>query len=454
VLIMRRREGSVRRSGRLVVLSVLVVVLGGLPATALGPTVGTAAAQPAPPPPPNPSNDDLQRSRDAVAQRAATVARLSTQLADLDARVDELQMQLAGQQEVANQALVDLQSAQDAAAAASARAAAARTETEAAGGAIDLARTQLDAFLTAQYQNGLDIGPLGLLTSANGPEDLLDRAALADAVAAQQRQALDSLERARVNKANADSRARAAEEEAKAEAARAQEAKSAADAAVAAVQVQAEAEAEQLAQVQAQRADVNRQLDAAVASDAGLRAQRDRFVAWQEQQRRAEEARQRAEQAAAAARVAPRSRAPVVRGTGAVSDVIDRALSVLGVQYAWGGGNQSGPTRGIRDGGVADRFGDYRRIGFDCSGLMIYAFAAAGISLPHYSGYQYTSGRQVPVSQRRPGDMLFYTNGNRIVHVTMYLGNGRMVEAPHSGSRVRVAPVRTGGLMPYATRML
>ena len=129
-------------------------------------------------------------------------------------------------------------------------------------------------------------------------------------------------------------------------------------------------------------------------------------------------------------------------------------MSVLGTQYAWGGGNGSGPTRGIRDGGVADSFGDYRRIGFDCSGLMIYAFAAAGIPLPHYSGYQYTSGPQVPVSQRRPGDMLFYSDGNRIVHVTLYLGNGRMVEAPYSGGEVRVAPVRTGGLMPFATRML
>ena len=424
-------------------LSVLVAVLVGVS--------GPAYAQsPAPPPPSNPSDQDLQRSRDAVTQRAATVGKLSAQLADLDARADALRLQLAGQQEVANQALVDLQDARSAAAAASAKAAGARIETEAAGGAIDDARTQLDAFLAAQYQNGLDIGPLGLLTTADGPEDLLDRAALADAVAAQQRQALDALERARVARANADSRARAAEAEAEAEAAKAQRAKSAADAAVAVVQTQAQAQAAQLAQVQAQRDDVNRQLDAATAADAGLRDQRARFLAWQEAQRAAEAARQRAEQAAAAAR----SHGPVVRGAGAVGAVIDRAMSQLGIQYAWGGGNGGGPTRGVRDGGVADSFGDYRRIGFDCSGLMIYAFAAAGISLPHYSGYQYTSGRQVPVSQRQAGDMLFYSDGDRIVHVAMYLGNGRMIEAPYSGSEVRIATVRSGGLMPYATRML
>ncbi len=449
-VIMRWAGGSVRRSRRLVVLSVLVAVLAG----ASGPS-SAFAQSPAPPPPSNPSDQDLQRSRDAVAQRAATVARLSAQLTDLDNRVDELRLQLAGQQEVANQALVDLQDARSAAAAASAKAASARIETEAAGAAIDDVRTQLDAFLAEQYQNGVDLGPLGLLTTANGPQDLLDRAALADAVAAQQRQALDALERARVAKANADSRARAAEDEARAEAAKAQRAKSVADAAVATVRTKAEAQAAQLAQVQAQREDVNRQLDAATAADAGLRDQRARFLTWQEQQRAAEAARQRAAQAAAAARVGPRtSGGPVVRGAGAVGAVIDRAMSVLGTQYAWGGGNGAGPTRGVRDGGVADSFGDYRRVGFDCSGLMIYAFAAAGVPLPHYSGYQYTSGRQVPVSQRRAGDMLFYSDGDRIVHVAMYLGGGRMIEAPYSGSEVRIAAVRSGGLMPYATRML
>ena len=140
--------------------------------------------------------------------------------------------------------------------------------------------------------------------------------------------------------------------------------------------------------------------------------------------------------------------------TGGVAAVIDRAMSQLGVQYAWGGGTAAGPSRGVRDGGVADSYGDFRRIGFDCSGLMVYAFGGSGVALPHYSGYQYTSGRQVPVGQRRPGDMLFYAENGRIGHVTLYVGGGRMIEAPYSGSAVRVVPVRTAGLMPYATRML
>jgi cell wall-associated NlpC family hydrolase len=127
-------------------------------------------------------------------------------------------------------------------------------------------------------------------------------------------------------------------------------------------------------------------------------------------------------------------------------------MSQLGVQYAWGGGNTQGPTYGIRDGGVADSHGDYRKIGFDCSGLMIYAFAPI-TTLPHYSGYQYHSGRKVPLSQMRRGDMLFWGT-QRIHHVALYLGNGQMIEAPESGKHVRVAPVRYGDILPYAVRMI
>jgi cell wall-associated NlpC family hydrolase len=126
----------------------------------------------------------------------------------------------------------------------------------------------------------------------------------------------------------------------------------------------------------------------------------------------------------------------------------------VGVQYAWGGGNASGPTRGVRDGGIADAYGDYNKIGFDCSGLMVYAFAGAGIRLPHYSGYQYTSGRRVPLAQRRAGDLLFWSTGGVIHHVALYLGGGMMVEAPYSGGRVRVVPVRFGGIVGFATRLL
>ncbi|MFY9190009.1 MAG: NlpC/P60 family protein [Lawsonella sp.] len=136
-----------------------------------------------------------------------------------------------------------------------------------------------------------------------------------------------------------------------------------------------------------------------------------------------------------------------------IEKVIRRGMSQLGVPYAWGGGNIYGPTRGIRDGGVADSYGDYNKIGFDCSGLMVYAFAAVGFNLPHYSGYQYTSGTQIPVALMKRGDMLFYGPGGS-QHVALYLGDGMMLEAPQSGDVVKVSPVRWEGMTPMAVRMI
>ncbi len=136
-----------------------------------------------------------------------------------------------------------------------------------------------------------------------------------------------------------------------------------------------------------------------------------------------------------------------------IERVIERGMSQLGVTYAWGGGNQYGPTLGIRDGGVADTYGDYAKIGFDCSGLTLYAFAAVGIQLDHYSGSQYNAGRQVPTSEMKRGDLLFWGAGGS-QHVSIYLGDGTMLEAPQSGSSVRVSPVRYGGMTPMAVRLI
>ncbi|MHD0090566.1 DIP1281 family NlpC/P60 protein [Corynebacterium diphtheriae] len=133
--------------------------------------------------------------------------------------------------------------------------------------------------------------------------------------------------------------------------------------------------------------------------------------------------------------------------------VISRAMAYIGTPYAWGGGNASGPTQGIRDGGVADSFGDFNKIGFDCSGLTLYAFAGVGIALPHYTGYQYQKGTKVDPSNMQRGDLIFY-GPNAEYHVAIYLGDGTMIEAPQSGSSVKVSPVRWSGMSPYAVRLI
>jgi len=122
---------------------------------------------------------------------------------------------------------------------------------------------------------------------------------------------------------------------------------------------------------------------------------------------------------------------------GAAGNAIRFALAEVGKPYVWGA---TGPNT------------------YDCSGLMLRAFQAAGIDLPRVSWQQFQAGGHVPVKQAQPGDLLFYaTDPNdpaTIHHVMLYMGDGQMVEAPYSGESVRVRPVPWGynELVPLATR--
>ncbi len=136
---------------------------------------------------------------------------------------------------------------------------------------------------------------------------------------------------------------------------------------------------------------------------------------------------------------------PFVYGSTAVEYVIKRGMSQMGVPYSWGGGTANGPSNGIDSGAGT--------VGFDCSGLILYSFAGVGIKLPHYSGSQYNMGTKIPTAQMRRGDVIFYGPGGS-QHVTLYLGNGQMLEAPYTGSTVKISPVRTSGMTPFVVRYI
>jgi cell wall-associated NlpC family hydrolase len=97
---------------------------------------------------------------------------------------------------------------------------------------------------------------------------------------------------------------------------------------------------------------------------------------------------------------------------------------------------------------IGDRyvFGSDGMTTWDCSGLTMRAFQAAGVSLPHSSAAQSRLGKKVSLNALKPGDLLFY--GRPISHVSIYLGGGKMVHAPRSGSRVKVAPSGSLGRKP------
>ncbi|MCD2187585.1 NlpC/P60 family protein [Actinomycetospora soli] len=424
--------------------------------------LATPALAQTPPPPGDPGGP------------AAEVGRLVGQLSTLQTRLDDLADTAGHRRELANRAVADETAAQARVTRARAEATAARGEADRVAGEAEAARAQVDAWVAAQFQQADASSIAAALAGTNGPNDVAERLQLQGLVSAEQTAALDGYEQKRVDAANADSRARKAAADAQAAADTARDAADAARDQLAAARSAVAAQQQRIATVTAQRTAAQARLATLEASDAALAAQRRRAEAAQAARDRAQSASDAAARAAAQQRLATAAPKPAATtpdpdppsGTGTptpapgapadpVEIVIDRALSELGTTYAWGGGDADGPTRGIRDGGVADAFGDFDKVGFDCSGLMIYAFAGVGKQLPHYSGYQADAGPKVPLAERRPGDMLFWADGDGIHHVALYLGDDRMVEAPQSGKVVRVTAVRFDDeILPTVTRLL
>ena len=116
--------------------------------------------------------------------------------------------------------------------------------------------------------------------------------------------------------------------------------------------------------------------------------------------------------------------------------VVAAATGELGVPYSWGGGSASGPTVGIASGA--------NTIGFDCSGLVLFAVAQASggqIVLPHSSELQATMGTPVAPADIQPGDVIAFAlgaNPTDFDHIGIYIGNNEMIDAPDTGAVVRV----------------
>ncbi|MEU8696702.1 NlpC/P60 family protein [Streptomyces sp. NPDC048680] len=122
---------------------------------------------------------------------------------------------------------------------------------------------------------------------------------------------------------------------------------------------------------------------------------------------------------------ATRPTAGLPAGSARAAAAVMAVQRALGRPYVWGA---SGPS------------------GFDCSGLMQWAYAQAGVSLPRTSQAQRYAGRMVPLSEARPGDLVAYRADAS--HIGMYVGNGQVIHAPYPGAPVRYDPV---GMMPVSS---
>lgn len=100
-------------------------------------------------------------------------------------------------------------------------------------------------------------------------------------------------------------------------------------------------------------------------------------------------------------------------GTASSGDAISTAKQFLGSSYVWGGSSPS--------------------TGFDCSGLVQWSYAQAGVSLPRTASQQYLATQRISASEARVGDLVFFSYGSGVAHVGIYLGNNTMIDAQNKG---------------------
>lgn len=479
---MRRsfRASAARLGGRVCAIPLIVTMAL---ATAFG-SGGPAAADPGEP--------------NQIATLVAAVANANQKLQDLGASV-----QL--KKESVNKALVDLQDARDAAAAAQEELKATQANVEEAGAAIEQAQKRFDTFAAATYVNG----PSASYLTAGDPADVLDTAAAGQVLATSAQQVMTNLQQARTEQVNKESLARLAKQRADEKLAEAEASQEAAVQALTDAQDTFGVQQEELNRLTAERQAAQSKLDevrkmSATTSAAAPNAPTTNATAPNAAPTPGAQNWDRAPggpvvpygdasqwdltlpaipsafvsgdpvaiinailqiASTSAQATANMGRTflqklgliptptgytneggiPRVYGRQATEYVIQRGMSQMGVPYSWGGGNATGPSRGIDSGA--------NTVGFDCSGLVLYAFAGVGIKLPHYSGSQYNMGRKIPSAQMRRGDAIFYGPGGS-QHVTIYLGDGQMLEAPYTGSHVKISPVRTSGMTPHVVRYI
>jgi peptidoglycan DL-endopeptidase RipA len=470
-----------RPLGRRTVATVATVAAAALVAGLA--TAPPSLGIPKPIPPTPPKVTVTQGQVDAASQQRAA---LSAQVGQLSGEIAAAKIQLqqyVARAELAEQkytlALSQLQQAQAAAVAAKKAVETARTE-------VFRAHARFVQYVQAMYMGGSVDGTAGSLLTAPDPSALLEQSALESYQQQHKADAIGAMEAASVAKSNADARAQLAEQAAAKAKIKADIERKAAEAAVVAEQQQKAALDQQMASTQSElqqkqqelaqltygRAQTVKYLNAQKSYQQALSA----WQAWKEKMARERARRERERERRQRERERQREHRHHPSGGGGGGGgggswhpgppspssgswtaakgraAAARAESQLGLPYAWAGGNAYGPTRGVCVSG--DAWNDCHKIGFDCSGLAMYAWGASWWA--HYAATQYSqAGHYHPsASNLMPGDLIFWSNGGvwGIHHVAIYIGGGEMVEAPYSGAYVQISSIWEYGGFFGATR--
>lgn len=443
-----------------------------------------------------PSQDDINKSKQKEASTSASIASLEARLATLKANTENATMKAQIATEDYLQSLDALNKAKAATAAARAKATAATKQTHQARKSLSdvVVQTYQDGGnpfdIVSPYLTGRSLGDIASQKAA------LDRAGENTDAKLQKVQALQSVATTMEGiAAQKESAQRTATQKTEAT-------KNAA---------QAAANAAQAAQSQAtsQRANLISQLAAQRNTTVALETQRQEQLEQAEQNRKNEEARKQAQQAAAQAKAkeeqekqneakaketaspTPAQPNPQPSQTAAPEPAPSQTTTPEPAPSpsetsqpapapepepepapaptpepdpepepdptpAPSGGADVAIAKAYTFIGVDYVWGGESYSGVDCSGLAMLSWAAAGVSLTHSSRAQYWEGTHVSLDSVQPGDLIFWSSdgsAGSIYHVAIYLGNDQMIEAPTFGVPVRVTGVRYSGIMPYAVRL-
>lgn len=389
----------------------LVALTSGV---AIGMSVLVPGASARPSDPPGPSAKDVEHSERDVREKAAEVGRTKAVLAQADGELDRLAIAAEAAVERYNGELVQLRRAQEAYRDVQGRLAEANRR-------VEEARAELASFASRVYQDNTGYDPMSsAVAGEGGPQGFMDRAGMVKMLA-ERRTAM--FRRVEASQTVADvfrRQAKTALDEQGAATRRADEAKRFAQDAVATQQAAVQ-------RIEADKRRLERRLGKAQAKSAEVKRARERAL------EKAQARKFRSDFPV------PKEAPPDARGAVAA----EAALKWLGTPYSWGGGGMDGPTYGIAQGAGT--------VGFDCSGLTMYAWNKAGVQLDHWTGTQWTSGPHIPISKLRAGDLVFFATNRSdpatIHHVGLYLSNGRMVEAPYTGAQVRIASIHRHDLV-------